>query len=269
MSTVILAAVPARRSGRHELKRFFERGRIENRSADQIAVDALGQARQNLAGTAFDHMRDTLASDRLHALDPAHRTSCLTHERIARGIDCCYQCAGHVCGEGDAGIAHREASKHPRHFFLRRLHERVQAGRNVELEQFTQAIYSARELAIERMQIEAQTAKAEGVIGTMIHEKSYRWESHVIEFFAIGTAVAPLNVEIDAKDIPDYLGPQKYMSEVAERTASLAVEVFGGAGFVKDYPVEKLYRDAKIGKIYEGTTFMQLATIAKLILPNA
>lgn len=77
-----------------------------------------------------------------------------------------------------------------------------QAGRNVELEQFTQAIYSARELAIERMQVEAQTAKAEGVIGTTIHEKSYRWESHVIEFFAVGTAVAPLKVEIDAKDIP-------------------------------------------------------------------
>jgi alkylation response protein AidB-like acyl-CoA dehydrogenase len=57
-----------------------------------------------------------------------------------------------------------------------------------------------------------------------------------------------------------------FSSEVAERTASLAVEVFGGAGFVKDYPVEKLYRDAKIGKIYEGTSFMQLATIAKLIL---
>jgi butyryl-CoA dehydrogenase/short/branched chain acyl-CoA dehydrogenase len=48
--------------------------------------------------------------------------------------------------------------------------------------------------------------------------------------------------------------------------ASLAVEVFGGAGFVKDYPVEKLYRDAKIGKIYEGTSFMQLATVAKLVL---
>ena len=77
-----------------------------------------------------------------------------------------------------------------------------QVGRNVELEQFTQAIYSARELAIERMQVEAQTAKAEGVIGTTIHEKSYRWESHVIEFFAVGTAVAPLHVEIDAKDIP-------------------------------------------------------------------
>jgi butyryl-CoA dehydrogenase/short/branched chain acyl-CoA dehydrogenase len=58
-------------------------------------------------------------------------------------------------------------------------------------------------------------------------------------------------------------------SEVAERTASLAVEVFGGAGFVKEYPVEKLYRDAKIGKIYEGTSFMQLATIAKLTIPGA
>jgi alkylation response protein AidB-like acyl-CoA dehydrogenase len=59
-----------------------------------------------------------------------------------------------------------------------------------------------------------------------------------------------------------------FASQVAERVASLAVEVFGGAGFVKDYPVEKLYRDAKIGKIYEGTSFMQLATIAKLALGN-
>lgn len=59
-----------------------------------------------------------------------------------------------------------------------------------------------------------------------------------------------------------------FSSHVAERVASLAVEVFGGAGFVKDYPVEKLYRDAKIGKIYEGTSFMQLATIAKLVLPK-
>jgi alkylation response protein AidB-like acyl-CoA dehydrogenase len=55
-------------------------------------------------------------------------------------------------------------------------------------------------------------------------------------------------------------------SEVAERTASLAVNLFGGSGFVKDYPVEKLYRDAKIGQIYEGTTNLQLHTIAKHIL---
>jgi butyryl-CoA dehydrogenase/short/branched chain acyl-CoA dehydrogenase len=57
-----------------------------------------------------------------------------------------------------------------------------------------------------------------------------------------------------------------YASHAAERVASLAVEVFGGLGFVKDAPVEKFYRDAKIGKIYEGTSFMQLATIAKMTL---
>jgi alkylation response protein AidB-like acyl-CoA dehydrogenase len=56
-----------------------------------------------------------------------------------------------------------------------------------------------------------------------------------------------------------------YASEVAERSASLAVELLGGVGFTKDYPVEKFYRDAKIGKIYEGTSNMQLQTIAKLL----
>ena len=55
-------------------------------------------------------------------------------------------------------------------------------------------------------------------------------------------------------------------SRVAEEVASKAVEIYGGYGFVKDYPVEKLYRDAKIGAIYEGTSNMQLATISKLIL---
>jgi alkylation response protein AidB-like acyl-CoA dehydrogenase len=55
-------------------------------------------------------------------------------------------------------------------------------------------------------------------------------------------------------------------SEVAERVASLAINLFGGNGFVKDYPVEKLYRDAKIGQIYEGTSNLQLQTIAKHLL---
>ena len=58
-------------------------------------------------------------------------------------------------------------------------------------------------------------------------------------------------------------------SEVAERVASLAVNLFGGNGFVKDYPVEKLYRDAKIGQIYEGTSNLQLQTIAKQLLGGA
>ena len=57
-----------------------------------------------------------------------------------------------------------------------------------------------------------------------------------------------------------------YTSQVAERVTSLAVEIYGGAGFTKDYPVEKYFRDAKIGKIYEGTSNMQLGTIAKIIL---
>ena len=57
-----------------------------------------------------------------------------------------------------------------------------------------------------------------------------------------------------------------FSSEVAERTASLAVNLHGGNGFVKDYPVEKLFRDAKIGQIYEGTTNLQLQTIAKQII---
>ena len=57
-----------------------------------------------------------------------------------------------------------------------------------------------------------------------------------------------------------------FSSEVAERVTSLAVNLFGGNGFVKDYPVEKLYRDAKIGQIYEGTSNLQLQTIARQIL---
>jgi alkylation response protein AidB-like acyl-CoA dehydrogenase len=57
-----------------------------------------------------------------------------------------------------------------------------------------------------------------------------------------------------------------FASEVGERVASLAVNLHGGNGFVKDYPVEKLYRDAKIGQIYEGTSNLQLQTIAKGLL---
>ncbi|MGH7587072.1 MAG: acyl-CoA dehydrogenase [Gemmatimonadota bacterium] len=57
-----------------------------------------------------------------------------------------------------------------------------------------------------------------------------------------------------------------FSSQVAERVTSAAVEIFGGYGYTRDYPVEKLYRDAKIGKIYEGTSNMQLATIAKALV---
>ena len=57
-----------------------------------------------------------------------------------------------------------------------------------------------------------------------------------------------------------------YSSEIAEKVASKAIEIFGGVGITKDYPVEKLYRDAKIGRIYEGTSNIQLVTIAKKLM---
>ncbi len=104
----------------------------------------------------------------------------------------------------------------------------------------------------------------------------------LVEFQAMQFQLAEMATEIEAARLMVYNAARlkdagaeflkeaamcKYFtSQVAERVASLAVEVYGGSGFVKDYPVEKLYRDAKIGKIYEGTSFMQLATIAKLVL---
>jgi alkylation response protein AidB-like acyl-CoA dehydrogenase len=104
----------------------------------------------------------------------------------------------------------------------------------------------------------------------------------LVEFQAMQFQLAEMATEIEAARLMVYNAARlkdakldflkeaamcKYFtSQVAERVASLAVEVYGGSGFVKDYPVEKLYRDAKIGKIYEGTSFMQLAIIAKMTL---
>src|SRR5579863_5453294 len=65
-------------------------------------------------------------------------------------------------------------------------------GQNVEMENFTQALYDARELAMERMQKEAKQLEADGIVGVQLVEKSHGWGSHVIEFFAVGTAVTPV-----------------------------------------------------------------------------
>ncbi len=67
----------------------------------------------------------------------------------------------------------------------------AQTGRNVELSNFTQALYDARELAMERMQSEAQEISAEGIVGVQLQETSHGWGSHTIEFFAVGTAIIP------------------------------------------------------------------------------
>lgn len=107
----------------------------------------------------------------------------------------------------------------------------------------------------------------------------------IAEFQAVQFSLAEMATDIEAARLMVYNAARlkdarmdyvreaamaKYFSsQVAERVASLAVEIFGGYGFVKDYPVEKYFRDAKIGKIYEGTSNMQLATIGKLVLAGA
>ncbi|MGO9269659.1 MAG: acyl-CoA dehydrogenase [Terriglobia bacterium] len=104
----------------------------------------------------------------------------------------------------------------------------------------------------------------------------------IADFQAIQFQLARLATEVEAARLMTYNAARlkdagqtfvkeaamaKYFcSQVAERVASECVEVYGGYGFTKDYPVEKYLRDSKIGKIYEGTSFMQLATIAKIIL---
>jgi uncharacterized protein YbjQ (UPF0145 family) len=68
-------------------------------------------------------------------------------------------------------------------------------GRNVEIEQFTQALYDARELAMSRMQAEAEALHAEGITAVQLRQHSHTWGSHTTEFFAIGTAVRPLRAD--------------------------------------------------------------------------
>ncbi len=68
-------------------------------------------------------------------------------------------------------------------------------ARNVEMPNYTQALYDARELAMARMQAEAEELEAEGIVGVDLHERSHGWGSHVIEFLAIGTAIVPTKAE--------------------------------------------------------------------------
>lgn len=68
-------------------------------------------------------------------------------------------------------------------------------GQNVEMTNFTQGLYDARELAMERMQAEAESLQAEGIVGVDIHEGSYGWSPSVIEFFVVGTAIVPIRAD--------------------------------------------------------------------------
>ena len=106
----------------------------------------------------------------------------------------------------------------------------------------------------------------------------------IAEFQAVQFTLAEMATEIEAARLMVYNAARRkdaglpfvteaamtkyFVSQVAERVASQCVEIFGGNGYVRDYPAEKFYRDAKIGKIYEGTSNMQLATIAKQLLSH-
>jgi short/branched chain acyl-CoA dehydrogenase len=123
--------------------------------------------------------------------------------------------------------------------------------------------------------------------GALDHAVAYAKERKqfgkaVGEFQGVQFQLAKMAVELEAARLLVYNGARlrdagvpfvteaamaKYFSsEIAEKVASKAIEVFGGVGITKDYPVEKLYRDAKIGRIYEGTSNIQLVTIAKKLL---
>ena len=138
-----------------------------------------------------------------------------------------------------------------------------------------------------RIGIGAQmTGLADGALGHAIAYARERKQfgKPIAEFQGVQFELAEMAVEVEAARLMVYNAARLkdagqpyvmeaamckfYASQAAERTASRAVEVLGGVGFTKDYPVEKLYRDAKIGRIYEGTSNMQRLTIAKQLLGN-
>jgi alkylation response protein AidB-like acyl-CoA dehydrogenase len=125
---------------------------------------------------------------------------------------------------------------------------------------------------------------AAGALGTAIDYARERKQfgKALSEFQAIQFQIAQAATELEAARLMVYNAARLkdagldiaregamaklYSSQVCERVTSLCVELLGGYGYTKDYPVEKFYRDAKIGTIYEGTSNMQLQTIAKLLL---
>ena len=113
-----------------------------------------------------------------------------------------------------------------------------------------------------------------------IHERT-QFNTRVADFQGVQHQVAQLETELEAARLRGYNAARRkeaglsvvkeaamaklFTAQVAERVASKCVELMGGVGFTKGYGVEKFYRDAKIGAIYEGTSNIQLNTIAKLV----
>src|SRR5947209_658387 len=159
--------------------------------ADQLRADGIVGVRlevsryewgENLAefmaiGTAVKHR----AGDVHRAPNGRPFTSDLSGQDFWTLLSAGYRPVGMVMGNCVYHVAHQSLGS----FFK-------QIGQNQEMPNFTQALYDARELAMERMQAEAEQLQSEGIVGVQIHERSHGWGSHVIEFFAVGTAVIPI-----------------------------------------------------------------------------
>ena len=158
--------------------------------ADQLDADGIVGVRLNVSRYEWGHsLAEFIAIGTAvrHREGELHRapngrpfTSDLSGQDFYTLLSAGYRPLGLVMGTCVYHIAHQG---------LGRWASRI--GRNVEMPYFTQALYDARELAMERMQREAQALEAEGIVGVQLVEGSHGWNSHVIEYFAVGTAVTP------------------------------------------------------------------------------
>ena len=124
-----------------------------------------------------------------------------------------------------------------------------------------QCLQISRRWARDRSQWGAPVGKHEATGSKLAWMASHTFAMESVSDYASGLSVRPgVDIRMEAAMA------KLYPSEAAEFVTSAAIEIFGGYGYTTEYPVEKFYRDAKIGKIYEGTSFMQLSTIAKVLL---
>jgi uncharacterized protein YbjQ (UPF0145 family) len=162
--------------------------------ADHLGADGIVGVRLDVSRYEWGHhLAEFIAIGTAvrHAGGDLHRapngrpfTSDLTGQDFYTLLSAGYRPLGLVMGTCVYHIAHQRLGR-----WLSRI------GRNAEMPNFTQALYDARELAMERMQSEAQALGAEGIVGVQLVEGSHGWNSHVIEYFAVGTAVMPTSAE--------------------------------------------------------------------------
>jgi uncharacterized protein YbjQ (UPF0145 family) len=157
--------------------------------ADGIVAVRLDVSRQQWGGELAEFV--AIGTAVRHREGEYHRapsgrpfTSDLSGQDFYTLLSAGYRPVGMVMGTCVCHVAHQGVGS-----WLRRV------GRNVEMPNYTQALYDARELAMERMQKEAEQLEAEGIVAMQLTENSHAWGSNIIEYFSIGTAVVPTSTE--------------------------------------------------------------------------